>query len=311
MDVGAVEGESGGHEFILASSEEGIPGLAPISGIDGKTADAVRQRFAGSDFQADQAHEFDSVAVGDYAVAEFVVEGHLAVGDLVLQVDVVEGVGGGAGQVGEGEVVRADEADGSGFEEGADYAFGADEAVFGVGALQELVEEEEEWGLLLGEVAEVAEPGDLGVEAGAALLQGVVDEDAGSDLEGGELEALGADRSAGHGEDGVDADGAHEGALAGHVGAADEQGSGVAGDADVVADALCGGDERVAEGFGVRRKGGPVTNSGKGSAGMLEAGRRRGKGGLLPRRWLRARERQLCRGRCAMLRLRRRPGWST
>ena len=98
------------------------------------------------------------------------------------------------GEVGEGEVVGADEADGSGFEEGADYAFGADEAVFGVGALEEFVEQEEEWGLVLGEVAEVAETGDLGVETGAAFLQGVVDEDAGSDLQGGELEAAGRGR---------------------------------------------------------------------------------------------------------------------
>ena len=203
-----------------------------------------------SDFEADEAHEFDSVAVRDDAVAELVVELHFAVFDFVLEVDVVEGVGVDGGEVGEGEVVGADEADGSGFEEGADYAFGPDEAVFGVGALEEFVEEEEEWGLALGEVAEVAEAGDLGVEAGAALLQGVVDEDAGSDLEGGELQATGADGGSGHGEDGIDADGAHEGALAGHVGAADEKGAGLAGDADVVADALGGGDEGVAEGFG-------------------------------------------------------------
>ncbi len=107
----------------------------------------------GSDFEAYEAHEFDSVAVGDYAVVEFVVEGHFAVCNFVLQVDVAEGVGGGAGQMGEGEVVGADEADGSGFEEGVDYAFGSDEAVFGVGALEEFVEEEEEWRLMLGEIA--------------------------------------------------------------------------------------------------------------------------------------------------------------
>ncbi len=58
---------------------------------------------------------------------------------------------------------------------------------------------------------------------------------------------LSADGSAGHGEGGVDADGAHEGALAGHVGAADEEDLGWAADADVVANAFCGGDERMAE----------------------------------------------------------------
>ncbi len=100
----------------------------------------------------------------------------------------------------------------------------------------------------------MTEAGDLGVEAGAAFLEGVVDEDAGSDLEGGELEALSADGRAGHGENGVDADGAHESALAGHVGAADEEGAGFAGDVDVVADAFGGGDEGMAEGFGFERR---------------------------------------------------------
>src|SRR5260370_12528690 len=56
-----------------------------------------------------------------------------------------------------------------------------------------------------------------------------------------------ADGGAGHGEDGVDADGAHEGALSGHVGAADEEDFGFAADADVVADTLCGWDEGVTE----------------------------------------------------------------
>ena len=41
--------------------------------------------------------------------------------------------------VGQGEVVRADEADGAAVQQGADDAFGSDEAVFGVCALQEFV----------------------------------------------------------------------------------------------------------------------------------------------------------------------------
>src|SRR5260370_28362707 len=59
-----------------------------------------------------------------------------------------------------------------------------------------------------------------------------------------------ADGGAGHGEDGVDANGAHEGALAGHVRAADEEDFGFVTDADVVADTLCGWDEGVTELFG-------------------------------------------------------------
>jgi len=62
---------------------------------------------------------------------------------------------------------------------------------------------------------------------------------------------MSAHGSAGHGEDGVDADGAHERAFAGHVGAADEEDFRSVTDADVVADTLCGWDEGVAELLGV------------------------------------------------------------
>ena len=147
--------------------------------------------------------------------------------------------------------MRAYEANGAGCEQSADDAFSSDEAVFGVGALEEFVEEEEDRGVAFGEVADLAEARDLGVEAGTALLQGIVDEDACADMQWSELQRMGAYRSTGHGEDGVDADGAHECAFAGHVGAADEQDTGFAADADVVADAFRGRNERVSELFGV------------------------------------------------------------
>ncbi len=49
---------------------------------------------------------------------------------------------------------------------------------FEVCALKKLVEEEEDGGMFFGEVADLAEARDLGIEAGAALLEGVVDENA-------------------------------------------------------------------------------------------------------------------------------------
>ena len=73
-----------------------------------------------------------------------------------------------------------------------------------------------------------------------------------------------------HGEDGVDADGAHERAFAGHVGAADEEDSGFAADADVVANAFCGGDEGMAELLGVEA-GRAFEELGEGVGGVLVA----------------------------------------
>ena len=105
-----------------------------------------------------------------------------AVFDLVLEVDVVEAGVFLIADVGEGEIVGTDEANGAVCEQSADDTFGPDEAVFGVCALQELVEQEEDRRMVFGEVADVAEAGDLGVEAGAALLERVVDEDAGAYL---------------------------------------------------------------------------------------------------------------------------------
>ena len=92
--------------------------------------------------------------------------------------DVVEAAVLLSADVGEGEIVRADEADGAACQQSADDAFGSDEAVFRVCALKEFVEQEEDRGMFFGEVADVAQAGDLGVEAGAAFLEGVVDENA-------------------------------------------------------------------------------------------------------------------------------------
>src|SRR5260370_24412893 len=75
---------------------------------------------------------------------------------------------------------------------------------------------------------------------------------------------------AGHGENGVEADGAHERAFAGHVGAADEEDLGFAADADVVADTLCGWDEGMAELLGVEA-GWAFEEFGEGVGGMLVA----------------------------------------
>jgi hypothetical protein len=127
---------------------------------------------AGSDFQAYESHELDSVAPGDDAVLQLEVELHFSVFDVVLEVDVAEAwVVLAASDVGEGEIVGADEADSAGVQQGLDDAFGSDEAVLRVCPLEEFVEEKEDRGMLFGEVADVTQASDLGVEAGTAGLE--------------------------------------------------------------------------------------------------------------------------------------------
>src|SRR5271156_3063843 len=131
-----------------------------------------------SDFEAYEAHQFDAVAFRNDPWMELEVEGHLAIRDGVLEVDVAKTIVLMLADVGEREVVGANEANCAACEESADDAFGPDEAVFGVGALEEFVKEKEDGRTTFGAIADLAEAGDFGIEAGATLLQGIIDEDA-------------------------------------------------------------------------------------------------------------------------------------
>src|ERR1700729_3406473 len=134
------------------------------------------------DFEADKAHQFDAVALGDDSVAELEVELHLAVFDLVLEMDVVEASVSLFADVCKGQVVCADEADGAARQQGAHESLRPDETIFGVCALEELIEQEEDGRVAFGEIADLTEAGDLGVEAGVAFLQRIVDENAGANM---------------------------------------------------------------------------------------------------------------------------------
>ena len=116
----------------------------------------------------------------------------------------------------------------------------------------------------------MAQTGYLGIEAGAAFLKGVVDENTCPYLERGEAQIASTYRSASHSEDRVDTDSSHERALAGHVGATDEKDPGFATDTDVVANAFCDCDEWMAELFG-DEAGTAFDKFGKGIGRMLVA----------------------------------------
>jgi len=170
--------------LIALTGLKGFPGFVSALGcffpaliVSGGGRGAARA-FRWLNLDPDEPHQFDAVAFGDNAIVQLEIEGHSAVPNVVLEMDVVEAVVLLSADVGEREVVRADEANCAAREQGTHDAFCTGEAVFRVCPLEELVEQEEDRGLLFGEVADVAQAGDLGVEAGVAFLERVVDENA-------------------------------------------------------------------------------------------------------------------------------------
>ena len=75
------------------------------------------------------AHQLDAVAAGDDTLAQSEIEFHSAVLELILEVNVAERAGFETPDVGEREIVRADEADGMTLHERAHDSFGTDAPV--------------------------------------------------------------------------------------------------------------------------------------------------------------------------------------
>src|SRR5688572_6845729 len=80
--------------------------------------------------QANHTHEFERVAMRDHAVPELVVERHLAVFDLVLQVHVLDLTRKDRGDLGQRQIVRCHHADRAARDHGPDHALGGDAAIF-------------------------------------------------------------------------------------------------------------------------------------------------------------------------------------
>src|SRR5580692_6192955 len=105
------------------------------------------------------------------------------------------------------------EASGAALEQTADDRLGSDASVMRVGAVQDLVEQKEHGRRAAGPIDDLLEAKQLGVEAGSALLEGVVDAERGAEPEGRDEEAPGTDGRAREREHGVDADRSQERAL--------------------------------------------------------------------------------------------------
>ena len=128
-------------------------------------------------------------------------------------------------EVAELEVVGGDEGDAGGAREALDGFGGAGDAVGGVRALEDLVDAEQEWPLLLACLDHLADAQDLGVEGRDTAREVVADVDRGIDGHRRQCEVLGADGGAGVGEDGGGCERAHVRRFAAHVRAGDDAGA--------------------------------------------------------------------------------------
>ena len=103
-----------------------------------------------------------------------VVEVHLAVHKLVLEVDIDRPRRQGVGDPGQREVVRGDQADRAVVDQTADDRFRADRAVVRVRAVEELVKEEKQRDGTTRELDDLPHPGDLGIEPRSSRLERVL-----------------------------------------------------------------------------------------------------------------------------------------
>src|SRR6185437_427282 len=96
-----------------------------------------------SNAQSDGAHELEAVTLSDHAVAEFEVELHPALEDVILEMNVAHRTRSDSLELRQGEIVRARKPDRSALDERPQDRLGADEPVLRVRPLQHLIEQEQ------------------------------------------------------------------------------------------------------------------------------------------------------------------------
>jgi hypothetical protein len=117
------------------------------------------------DLESYRPHQRQRIAVGDRTRLHQVVEPHFGAVEPVLEVHVRGARRQRLGHGGHGEIVRRDQADSATIEQAPQHTFGACQAIVRVGAMEELVEQEEQRNGSGRDVRQLTDPGDLGVEA--------------------------------------------------------------------------------------------------------------------------------------------------
>src|SRR5947207_1529540 len=98
--------------------------------------------YADSYRQADGAHELDCVALTHYALAQLIVESHLALGQVVFEMDIADAVI-ALSNPGNSQIVRRHQSDRAGVHQCAGYGPGADPPIMRICAVQNLVEQKQ------------------------------------------------------------------------------------------------------------------------------------------------------------------------
>jgi len=124
------------------------------------------------DIQADRPHQFEPIALGDNSVTELVIERDPSVRQFVLKVDIAKAsIARFDTNVGQREIVCADQADRSALHQSAQNSFGSDAAVIRVRSLQKFVEQEKQSWRFTREVEDLSQPLDFSVEPRTAFLE--------------------------------------------------------------------------------------------------------------------------------------------
>jgi len=143
--------------------------VTPLYPIGTSAAPVVR--WPASDVEPDGPHQGQGVAVLNDAGAHPVVEPHGAVHKLVLEMHVRRARREALGDLGECEVVGRDQPDGPAVDQALHHRPGANDAVVRVGAVEDLVEQEQERPRPFREANELSDPRDLGVEPRPTRLE--------------------------------------------------------------------------------------------------------------------------------------------
>ena len=121
-----------------------------------------------------------------------IIEQHFAVLEPVFEVDVLDLGRESVADLGQGQVVGRYKADRAQIDQAADDRFGPDASIVRVGAVEQLVEQEEQGEWSAGAHDDLTHPGDLGIKPRAAGLERILDPESGTDGQGRDGQSRGA-----------------------------------------------------------------------------------------------------------------------
>src|SRR5215470_2959452 len=120
--------------------------------------------FTISDLKPDASHQLQRVAAPDDAGSHLVIEDYPAIFQVILEMRVCGAPVQSLDDSRQRQIVCGDDADCAALDQAFDNSFGADKAIVRIGAAQNLVEQEEQRQIALGQFDDLPQPRDLGVK---------------------------------------------------------------------------------------------------------------------------------------------------